>query len=320
MSTGIHTIGQEGVVSVRHRSVTYTEAAGRPATTFKAARPRTGRFKAGGHPVARNGSHRMRQDGRSGGRPARDTLAGGRPVVPIMPVVATAFPTLTARPERQRLRCCRPARQDDAKSMAWNLFNSSKDTTMTATERKEFERLDMMVAEGVRATKAVLDAGRALATIRDRQLYRDTTSSWEAYLETHGLSRRRADQLVAAATALDAAAEAVQSKTGTTVPGFDGITERTARQLVGMDADDAADAVIEAAGTTEGLTPKTLKAAAARRKKTKAPKVAKPRRFKVAGAIVQVVFNRKGTGSAIDALSAALRQAEADLERQAEAA
>ncbi len=241
-------------------------------------------------------------------------------MVPIMPVVATAFPTLTARPERQRRRCGRQARQDDDGYMAWNPFGSSKGSTMTATERREFERLDMLVAEGVRATKAVLDAGRALATIRERQLYRDTAATWEAYLETHGLSRRRADQLVAAAGALDAAAEAVQSKLGTTVPGFDGITERTARQLVGMDADDAADAVIEAAGTTEGLTPKTLKAAAARRKKSKAPKVAKPRRFKVAGAIVQVVFNRKGTGSAIDALSAALRQAEADLERQAEAA
>lgn len=241
-------------------------------------------------------------------------------MVPIMPVVATAFPTLTARPERQRRRCGRQARQDDDGYMAWNPFSSSKGSTMTAAERKEFEKLDMMVAEGVRATKAVLDAGRALATIRDRQLFRDMASSWEAYLETHGLSRRRADQLVAAATALDAAAEAVQSKLGTVVPGFDEITERTARQLVGMDADDAADAVIEAAGTTDGLTPKTLKAAAARRKKTKAPKVAKPQRFKVAGAIVQVVFNRKGTGSAIDALSAALRQAEADLERQAEAA
>ena len=49
-------------------------------------------------------------------------------------------------------------------------------------------------------------------------------------------------------------------------------------------------------------------------------KVAKPQRFKVAGAIVQVVFNRKGTGSAIDALTAALRQAELELEGQAEAA
>lgn len=262
----------------------------------------------------------MRQNGLSGGRPARDTLAGGGPVVSIMPVMAAAFPTLTARPARRRRRCGRPARQDDDGYMAWNPFSSSKGSTMTATERREFERLDMLVAEGVRASKAVLDAGRALATIRDRQLYRDTAPTWEAYLETHGLSRRRADQLVAAATALDAAAEAVQQRTGTTVPNFDTITERTARQLVGMDADDAAEAVLEAAGTTEGLTPKTLKAAAARRKKTKAPKVAKPRRFKVAGAIVQVTFNRKGTGSAIDALTAALRQAEADLERQAEAA
>jgi hypothetical protein len=38
----------------------------------------------------------------------------------------------------------------------------------------------------------------------------------------------------------------------------------------------------------------------------------------VAGAIVSVTFNRKGTGSAIDALTAALRQAEA--EAQADAA
>jgi len=204
--------------------------------------------------------------------------------------------------------------------MGWSFFNTAEGGTMTAGERREFERLNLLVAEGVKASKAVLEAGRALATIRDKQLYRDVAANWEAYLALHGLSRRRADQLVAAATALDAAAEAVQSKLGTTVPGFDDITERSARQLVGMDADDAAEAMIEAAGTTEGLTPKTLKAAAARRKKSKAPKVAKPRRFKVAGAIVQVTFNRKGTGSAIDALAAALRQAEDELERQAEAA
>lgn len=238
----------------------------------------------------------------------------------VVPVVAAAFSALTARPSLQLLPCVFPASRDDGGCMGWSLFNTAQGGSMTAGERKEFERLDMLVAEGVRASKAVLDAGRALATIRDKQLYRDTASSWEAYLETHRLSRRRADQLIAAAGALDAAAEVVQAKTGTTVPGFDGITERTARQLVGMDADEAAEAVLEAAGTTEGLTPKTLKAAAARRKKSKAPKVAKPRRFKVPGATVQVVFNKKGTGSAIDALAAALRQAEAELDGQAEAA
>lgn len=191
---------------------------------------------------------------------------------------------------------------------------------MTATETAEFRRLDMVVAEGVRAAKAVLDAGRALATIRDRQLYRDTAATWETYLQTHRLTRRRADQLIAAANVLDATAEAVSAKTGTTVPNFDQLTERAARQLVGMDADQAAEAVIEAAGTTEGLTPRTLKAAAAKRKKTKAAKAPRPRRFKVPGATVEIVFNRKGSGSVIDALTAALRQAEADLEDQAEAA
>jgi hypothetical protein len=238
----------------------------------------------------------------------------------VVTVVVTVFSALTARPALQLLQCVLTACRDDGGCMGWNIFNTAQGGSMTAGERKEFERLDMLVAEGVRATKAVLDAGRALATIRDKQLYRDSAGSWEAYLETHRLSRRRADQLIAAAGALDAAAEAVQSKTGTTVPGFDGITERTARDLVGMDADEAAEAVLEAAGTTEGLTPRTLKAAAAKRKKSKAPKVAKPRRFKVPGATVQVVFNKKGTGSAIDALTAALRQAEADLEGQAEAA
>jgi hypothetical protein len=235
-------------------------------------------------------------------------------------MLAAVFSILTARPSLQPLRCVLPALQTDGGCMGWSFFNTAEGGTMTAGERREFERLNLLVAEGVKASKAVLEAGRALATIRDKQLYRDVAANWEAYLALHGLSRRRADQLVAAATALDAAAEAVQSKLGTTVPGFDDITERSARQLVGMDADDAAEAMIEAAGTTEGLTPKTLKAAAARRKKSKAPKVAKPRRFKVAGAIVQVTFNRKGTGSAIDALAAALRQAEDELERQAEAA
>ena len=237
-----------------------------------------------------------------------------------MTVVAAAFSALTARPALQLLPCVLTACRDDEGCMGWSLFNTAQGGSMTAGERKEFERLDMLVAEGVRASKAVLDAGRALAAIRDKQLYRDTAKSWEAYLETHGLSRRRADQLVAAAAALDAVAEAVQAKTGTVVPSFDEITERSARSLVGMDADEAAEAVLEAAGTAEGLTPKTLKAATAKRKKSKAPKVAKPRRFKVPGAVITVTFNRKSNGSTIDALTAALRQAEDDIEGQAEAA
>lgn len=240
-------------------------------------------------------------------------------MVPILSVATAARSALAAQVVVAAAGCGQLLDEADQIVMGWTFFNSSQVGSMTASETAEFKRLDMVVADGVRAAKAVLEAGRALATIRDRQLYRDTAGTWELYLETHRLTRRRADQLVAAAAALDATAEAVQAKTGTTVPNFDQITERTARQLVGMDADEAAEAVIEAAGTTEGLTPRTLKAAAAKRKKTKAAKVPRPRRFKVPGATVQVVFNRKGTGSAIDALAAALRQAEADLD-QADAA
>lgn len=192
--------------------------------------------------------------------------------------------------------------------------------TLTYEERKLFDKLDQAVALATRAAKVVIEGGRALRQIRDEQLYRDSAPTWEAYLERHGLSRRRADQLVAAAATLDAVAEAVQTKTGTVVPSLDQITERTARQLVGMDADTAADAVIEAASSPEGVTASSIRKAVAKRRKAKAAKVPRPRRFKVPGATVVVTFNRKGSGSAIDALGAAIRQAEDQLDQTAEAA
>ena len=211
------------------------------------------------------------------------------------------------------MACGGGGRQADQISMGW--FNRTEEpmATLTYDERRLFDRLDQAVALGTKAAKVVIEAGRALGTIRDQQLFRDVASSWEAYLERHGLTRRRADQMVAAAATLDAVTEAVSHKTGTAVPT---LSERAIRPLVGMDADEAAEAVIEAAGTTEGITPATIRKAAARRK-AKAAKVPRPRRFKVPGALVIVTFGRKGSGSAIDALAAAMRQAEADLERQA---
>lgn len=185
--------------------------------------------------------------------------------------------------------------------------------TLTFEERKEFDRLDQAVALGTKAVAVMLAAGRALATIRDRQLFRDVATSWETYLERHGLTRRRADQMVAAATTWDAVSETVSHKTGTAVPT---LSERALRPLVSMDKDAAAEVLIEAHETPNGITPATIRKAAARRK-PKAAKVPRPRRFKVPGAIVAVTFNRKGSGLAIDALTAALRQAEADLVRQA---
>ena len=201
----------------------------------------------------------------------------------------------------------------DQEGMVWFTSNEGPMATLTFEERKEFDRLDQAVALGTKAAKVVIEAGRALGTIRDKQLFRDVAATWETYLERHGLTRRRADQMVAAATTWDAVSETVSNKIGTAVPT---LSERAIRPLISMSSEAAADAVIEAAGTTEGITPASIRKAAARRK-PKAAKVPRPRRFKVAGAIVSVTFNRKGTGSAIDALTAALRQAEDDLVRQA---
>ncbi len=219
------------------------------------------------------------------------------------------------------MSCGRPASAADQIDMGWFARDAEERmATLTHEERKLFEKLDQAVGMAARAAKVVIEGGRALRQIREQQLYRDTVSTWEAYLERHGLSRRRADQLITAATTLEAVAEHVSTKTGTVVPGLDQITERTARNLVGLPPQEAAEAVIEAAGSPEGITASSIRKAASKRRKAKAAKVPRPRRFKVPGAVVVVTFNRKGTGSALDALAAAIRQAEADLEGQAEAA
>lgn len=205
--------------------------------------------------------------------------------------------------------------QADQIDMGW-FTRTTEDAmkgTLTEAERIMLSKLEATVESGVQASLAVIDAGKALAQIRDRQLFRDVAATWEDYVEARfRMTRRRADQLIAFA-----GVKAALEETGTRVPEM---SEKAARPLVGLSADTITEIVTEAAGSPEGVTASSIKKAAAKRKKSKAPKVAKPQRFKVAGAIVQVVFNRKGTGSAIDALTAALRQAEADLERQAEAA
>lgn len=185
--------------------------------------------------------------------------------------------------------------------------------TLTEAERIVLARLEAAVEAGVSATMTVIEAGKALAEIRNRQLYRDFGGSWDDYVQTRfKITRRRADQLVSFAGVQDAL-KAVQDETGTAVPT---LSERAVRPLVGMDADTIKSVVAEAAGTPDGVTPATIRKAAGRRK-AKASKVPRPRRFKVPGAVVVVSFNRKGSGSAIDALSAALRQAEDQLESQA---
>lgn len=194
--------------------------------------------------------------------------------------------------------------------MVWPWSAAAGDSTeMTPEDRRDFTRFDEAVSLAARAAKVVIEGGAALKAIRDRQLYRAVCGNWDDYLKRHGLTRRRADQLVAAAGVLEAVSERVQAELGTVVPD---LSERAIRPLASLDPDQAAEAIIEAARTEDGITSATIRKAAAKRRK--GPKVPRARRFKVPGGTVTVEWNRKGNGSAIEALAAALSQAEADLE------
>jgi len=184
--------------------------------------------------------------------------------------------------------------------------------TLSESERLTLAKLEATVEAGVTATMTVIEAGKALQTIRNRQLYRDTAATWDDYVQARfKITRRRADQLVSFAGVQDTLEE-IQHETGTAVPV---LSERAARPLVGMDADTIREVVAEAASTSEGVTAGSIRKAASRRKPK--AKVQRPRRFRVPGAIVTVVFNRKSNGSTLDALAAATRQAELELESQA---
>lgn len=213
-------------------------------------------------------------------------------------------------------RCGELVHLADAHDMRWFTRDSEADgmkVTLTPDEQAALAHLEATVEAGVTASNTVLAAGKALHEIRTRQLFRDSAATWEEYVTTRfKMTRRRADQMVSYA-----GVKQHLDETGTRVPE---LSEKAARPLVGMDADTMAEIVTEAASSPEGVTAGSIRKAASRRRKAKAAKVPRPRRFKVPGAVVVVTFNRKGTGSALDALAAATRQAEADLERQAEAA
>lgn len=180
--------------------------------------------------------------------------------------------------------------------------------TLTADEKAMLVRLEATVEAGVQASLTVLEAGKALSEIRSRQLFRDSAGSWEAYVSTRfSITKRRADQMCAFA-----GVQTVLQEMGTVVPT---LSEGASRPLVGLPPEAITEIVTEAAGSPEGVTAGSIRKAAAKRKKAKV-RPAKPRRFKVPGAVVVVTFNRKGTGSVLDALAAATRQAEDDLARQ----
>lgn len=175
--------------------------------------------------------------------------------------------------------------------------------TLSADEARQLARLEAQVDAGIGSVLVMIEAGKALAAIRDRQLYR-LSGTWEDYVQSRfRMTKRRADQLIAFAGVNDAVQEM-----GTTVPK---ISERAARPLVGMDAVTVRAVISEAADDPAGITPATIRKAAAKRKPAKAAKAPKPVRLKVPCAVVVVELNRKAAAAGVDIESALIAALEA---------
>ena len=168
--------------------------------------------------------------------------------------------------------------------------------TLTATEQAEFVKLDQAVSLAVRAARVVEAGGAALAAIKAGQLYRDTATSWDAYCESHGISANRANQIIRAFQTQTH----ISSKTHTAVPV---LSERAIRPLVSLTESDAVEAINEAAATAGGISPKSIRIAAARRK-AKASKLPRPIRLRIPGWNVVLTPNRAAAATGFDTIVA----------------
>ena len=192
-------------------------------------------------------------------------------------------------------------------------------TGPTEADRPELERLVGVVERGMAAWCA---AGLALRELKERQLWRlDGHKTWENWCEKRlGISARRVLQLEQAA-AFGRELEEMLPKTGSGASDFRlPSTPAALEPLAGLQtAEERAAAYQDAAADAGGQpTREHVKRAVARRKGR--PAIPKARRYRVPGATVRVEFNRKSNGSVLDALAAALKMAEDELERQSAAA
>ena len=187
----------------------------------------------------------------------------------------------------------------------------------TEADRPELERLVVVFKRGLAAWA---DAANALKDIKDKQLWRlDGDRTWELWCGNRlGVSSRRILQLEQAAAFGRELAEAMSSKTGSSASPFRlPATPAALEPLAGLEtAEERVDAYMEASMEAGGEPTREQVKRAVSKRKGRAP-LPKPRRYRVPGATVRIEFNRKTNGSVLDALQAALKLAEEDLERQA---
>lgn len=188
-------------------------------------------------------------------------------------------------------------------SLADRLGLGSAKRPLSPEERNYLGQLENVVSAGLRSFASV---GRALGLIRDKQLYRETHDTFEAYLDDKwNISRQHATRLMEAA---EIATQLQKSPTGA-VPE----TERQVRPLASLEPDQRVAAWTEAVEASPGgkVTPAAVEAAVAKRKpKKRRAKAPKPTRIKVPGATVTVTPNKKFDGTVEQALRSALAKLE----------
>lgn len=159
---------------------------------------------------------------------------------------------------------------------------------MTEKDRELRDRAEAIVLRGLKAAEAVREAGKALHTLKAKDLWRDTHDSWQEYVEQRfQITARRAHQLVEFSAFTEAVSEAI----GTTVPVT--LTERALRPLSDVPPEQVGDAIAEAIAESGGgePTPAAIRKAAAKRKASKGKgkaKAQKPITIRVAGAKVTI--------------------------------
>jgi len=193
----------------------------------------------------------------------------------------------------------------------WTEFfaKESKVATLSYAEQVEFDALDQAVGMACKAADVIEKGGAALARIKAGQLFRDVAGSWQEYLERHSISVRRADQIVAAFKIQTH----ISSKSGTAVPVF---SERAIRPLVSLAEADAIEVIEEASAMAGGISPKSIRIAANRRK-DKAGKLPRATRIKIPGWNVVATPNRAAAAGGYDVAAALDVAAAAQRRKQA---
>ena len=200
-----------------------------------------------------------------------------------------------------------------ADAMGMGIFKTTSGPT--EADRPELERLVNVVERGMAAWA---EAGLAIKELKDKQLWRlDGHKVWEDWCADRlGISARRALQLEQAAAFGRELAQMIPSKIGSSASAFRlPSTPAALEPLVGLATPEERVAAYSEAAQDAGGEPtrEHVKRAVAKRK-GKAP-LPKPRRYRVPGATVRIEFNRKSNGSVLDALQAAHKLAEEELER-----